>query len=279
MMRAIGDVVERATALSTTAPPADLSDQDADAIVALQQQQQQQQVQGSSGVMTRASSSSSLSTEAKDEKTPASQDRARATATPEPMDVDAAIFQTALTRKQSHCAGGFWSVATRPPIAALTRRLEPILEYNQLTRFAGDFRTGKRLHMRRLVDYVASNYTRDRIWMRRVRPDRRQYDIVVAVDDSASMRESGAYRLALESLVVVATALHRLELGHLGVIRFGVDAQVVHGLADGMPAAGPLGDRLVRQFTFQQEATNIAAMLQCALAMLTEARQQSNWDP
>jgi len=159
-------------------------------------------------------------------------------------------------------------------IAHLSRRLEPVLEYNQMTRFAGDFRTGKRLHMRRLIDYVASNYTRDRIWMRRIRPDRRRYDIVVAVDDSASMHESGASRLALESLVVVAAALQRLELAHLGVIRFGCDAQVVHSLHAGIPAAGSVGDQLLGQFTFQQQATNVVALLECASALFREAREQ-----
>lgn len=44
--------------------------------------------------------------------------------------------------------------------------------------------------MRRLIPYIASDYRKDRIWMRRTRRERRNYEICIAVDDSASMREA-----------------------------------------------------------------------------------------
>jgi MoxR-like ATPase len=239
--------------------------------------QQQQNEQAWAAAQTPASPIPALSTRQVVHSEALSR-RERATEITVEASTDPNVIASSIMTVQ-HEEQWYWSLLEsrhENTIAALSRRLEPILEYNQLTRFAGDFRTGKRLHMRRLIDYVASNYTRDRIWMRRVRPDRRQYDIVVAVDDSASMRESGAHRLALESLVVVAAALHRLELGQLGVVRFGADAQVVHHLTDGMPSAGVLGDQLIRQFTFQQEATNVEAMLQCALSVFREAREQQH---
>lgn len=56
--------------------------------------------------------------------------------------------------------------------------------------FRGDYRTGKRLNMRRLVAYIASDYRKNRIWMRRTKKAQRNYQICLAVDDSASMKEN-----------------------------------------------------------------------------------------
>lgn len=54
----------------------------------------------------------------------------------------------------------------------------------------GDYRTGKRLNMRRIIPYIASNFQNDRIWLRRAKPSKREYQILIAVDDSSSMTEN-----------------------------------------------------------------------------------------
>ncbi len=54
----------------------------------------------------------------------------------------------------------------------------------------GDYRTGKRLNMRRIIPYIASNFQNDRIWLRRAKPSKREYQILIAVDDSSSMAEN-----------------------------------------------------------------------------------------
>jgi len=51
----------------------------------------------------------------------------------------------------------------------------------------GGFRTGKRPCMRRVIEYIASDFRKDKFWLRRVEPSKRQYQVMVAVDDSASM--------------------------------------------------------------------------------------------
>ena len=56
--------------------------------------------------------------------------------------------------------------------------------------FRGDFRSGKRLNIRRLIPYIASHYQNDRIWLRRSKPSKMDYQIMVAVDDSRSMAEN-----------------------------------------------------------------------------------------
>ena len=44
--------------------------------------------------------------------------------------------------------------------------------------------------MRRIIPYIASNFQNDRIWLKRNKPNKRDYQILLAVDDSASMKEN-----------------------------------------------------------------------------------------
>lgn len=51
----------------------------------------------------------------------------------------------------------------------------------------GDYRTGKRLNMRKVIPYIASQFRKDKIWLRRTKPSKRDYQICLAIDDSSSM--------------------------------------------------------------------------------------------
>lgn len=95
--------------------------------------------------------------------------------------------------------------------------------------------------MRRLIPYIASNFQNDRIWLRRSKPCKRDYQILLAVDDSSSMCDNRCsqvqnillqhcvyvcvmtvyvyMQMAYESLALISTALHRLDCGQLGVCR------------------------------------------------------------
>jgi len=33
--------------------------------------------------------------------------------------------------------------------------------------FVGDFKSGKRLNLKKIIGYIASNYNKDKIWLRR----------------------------------------------------------------------------------------------------------------
>lgn len=59
----------------------------------------------------------------------------------------------------------------------LTEQLRLLLEPTRASRLAGDFRTGKRISMRKVVAYVASHFRKDKIWLRRTKPDKRQYQV------------------------------------------------------------------------------------------------------
>ena len=95
-------------------------------------------------------------------------------------------------------------LATAALATRLCEQLRLVLAPTIATRLAGDYRTGKRINMRRVVAYVASGFRQDRIWLRRTRPAKRAYQVLLAIDDSRSMgdgeRFSGAGRLALGAL-------------------------------------------------------------------------------
>uniref|UniRef100_A0A183BTF4 Trimethylguanosine synthase n=1 Tax=Globodera pallida TaxID=36090 RepID=A0A183BTF4_GLOPA len=74
--------------------------------------------------------------------------------------------------------------------AELAESLRAIIEPTIASRLEGDYRTGKRLNMRRLIPYIASDYRKERIWMRRTRKERRNYQICIAVDNSQSMQHN-----------------------------------------------------------------------------------------
>ncbi|KAL4081238.1 P-loop containing nucleoside triphosphate hydrolase protein [Scleroderma citrinum] len=166
---------------------------------------------------------------------------------------------------------------TMPLSIALCESLRLILAPTLATRLRGDFRTGKRLNMRRVIAWVASEYTKDRIWLRRVKPSARSYQVLLAVDDSASMRGSGggAVHLAYQTVVLVAQALGRLEAGEVGVARFGAGWELVRGFGEGArdwgssPAAG---GRVLSSLTFRQQRTDVAGFLEGSLSVLEAAR-------
>ena len=56
--------------------------------------------------------------------------------------------------------------------------------------FRGDYRTGKRINMRKVIPYIASQFRKDKIWLRRTKKNKRKYQIVLAVDDSSSMADN-----------------------------------------------------------------------------------------
>ena len=71
--------------------------------------------------------------------------------------------------------------------------------------------------MKKVVSFVASNYRNDKIWLRRTMPSKRDYKILVAIDDSLSMKENNLGFFSLEAMVTIAEALNRLEVGKVAV--------------------------------------------------------------
>ncbi|KAJ8602422.1 hypothetical protein CTAYLR_001228 [Chrysophaeum taylorii] len=158
-----------------------------------------------------------------------------------------------------------------PVARRLCESLRSVLAPTIASRLRGDYRTGKRLSMRRVLDYVASGYRRDKIWMRRTKPAKRAYQILVAIDDSRSMKSSGADAAALTALAALSTAFAQLEAGELAVAAFGDDVRLLHEFCDG-PFQGAAARRAAGRFGFDQQATNAVALLEAALPVLRDAR-------
>ncbi|KAK8784224.1 hypothetical protein V5799_009411 [Amblyomma americanum] len=157
-----------------------------------------------------------------------------------------------------------WEKAERevaPLVLELCEQLRLVLEPTKASRLRGDFRSGKRLCMRRVIAYLASQLRKDKIWLRRVQPSQRQYRVMLAIDDSLSMGPCGP--LALQSLALLAQALSLLEAGELGVVSFGEQVQVLHPL--GQPWTRESGAKVAGSLSFRQTRTRVAPLLRAAM--------------
>ena len=156
----------------------------------------------------------------------------------------------------------------------LAEALRVVLEPTVTARLKGDYRTGKRLNMRRVLDYVASGYRRDKIWLRRTRPSKRCYQIFIALDDSRSMRDHGGADAALAALAALVGGLRALEAGDLSIAAFGDAVRLLHPFQGSCPSEAQL-EALAKRFTFADEKTRCGALLDRALEDLREARLRS----
>lgn len=157
---------------------------------------------------------------------------------------------------------------------SLTSQLRLILTPSQSTKLSGAFRTGKRLNIKRIIPYIASSYKRDKIWMRRSIPTKRTYQIMLCVDDSRSMGETSSGTLAMESLVMVSRSLTMLEVGQVGVLGFGSDVFTAHQLSD--PFSSDTGAKVLQNFSFSQDRTDIVQLIRQTIDNFRLARQQSS---
>lgn len=162
--------------------------------------------------------------------------------------------------------------ATNDLSLSLTEQLRLILAPTLATKLRGDFRTGKRLNIKRIIPYIASQYKRDKIWMRRSIPSKRNYQIMLAVDDSKSMLEGGSGQLAFETLALVAKSLSMLEAGDLCILSFGNEDHVRVAHDFGKPFSSQAGMQVFQHFSYQQTGTNVRKLISDSIALFREAR-------
>lgn len=137
----------------------------------------------------------------------------------------------------------------------LAEQLCLILEPTLAAKLQGDYRSGKRINMKKIIPYVASQFRKDKIWLRRTKANKRQYQIVLAIDDSRSMSESHCGHMALEALITICKAMSQLEIGEMAVASFGEKGNVrlLHDFDQ--PFSTESGLNMVSQFTFKQDNT------------------------
>jgi midasin len=166
---------------------------------------------------------------------------------------------------------------TRDLSLSLTEQLRLILAPTLATKMRGDFRTGKRLNIKRIIPYIASQYKRDKIWMRRSVPSKRSYQIMLAVDDSKSMGESGSGSLAFETLVMVSRSLSMLEVGQICVVGFGEDVKVAHDFET--PFSSDAGPKIFQHFGFEQSRTDVTKLVRESIELFRTARAKASSSP
>ena len=163
--------------------------------------------------------------------------------------------------------------------AELAEKLRLILEPTLASRLQGDYKTGKRLNMRKIIPYIASDFRKDKIWLRRSRPSARKYQVMLAIDDSRSMAENHCGHIALESMVLLARAMARLEVGEIGIVGFGAGTNAVRTLHPlGAPFTDQDGPSLVSKLSFAEDNTladrPMVQLLETINARLSVAREQ-----
>lgn len=165
---------------------------------------------------------------------------------------------------------------TQELAASLCEQLRLILEPTLSTKLKGDYKTGKRLNMKRIIPYIASEFRKDKIWLRRTKPSKRQYQIMIAVDDSKSMSESKSVDLAFQSICLVSKALTQLESGGLSIVKFGENTKVVHPFDKQF--SSDTGAKIFQKFDFQQTRTDVKQLVGESIEIFNNARALGSSD-
>lgn len=135
----------------------------------------------------------------------------------------------------------------------LAEQLRLVMEPTLASKLQGDYRTGKRINMKKVIPYIASHFRRDKIWLRRTKPNKRNYQVVIAVDDSRSMSEGKCGKVAIEALVTVCRAMSQLEVGQFAVASFGKkgNVKVLHDFDHIFN--GEAGVKMISSLSFEQD--------------------------
>ncbi|RPB13613.1 midasin, partial [Morchella conica CCBAS932] len=185
-------------------------------------------------------------------------------------------FGSTRSREEARQLWQQYEQSTKDLSMGLCEQLRLILEPTLATKMRGDFRTGKRLNMKRIIPYIASQYKKDKIWMRRTKPSKRQYQVMIAVDDSKSMAESESVALAFETVALVAKALSQLEVGQISIVSFGETTRLIHPFDQ--PFTSEAGVKVFERFQFDQLKTNVRTLLDTSMGIFETAKVNSSAD-
>lgn len=191
------------------------------------------------------------------------------------MDI---LFSTSDLQNRLQTAQELWKAyleATADYAFALSEQLRLILAPTKATKLTGDFKTGKRLNMRKIIPFIASDYLKDKIWLRRNLAQKREYQVLLSIDDSKSMLESKNMLLAFKSLALVCSALDKLEVGQIGVMKFGKEIELLKGF-EGDTIREEQGAKILERLQFQQKGTDVCAMLQDSYKVMMQAKENQS---
>ncbi|KAF7458941.1 Midasin, partial [Cryptosporidium felis] len=135
----------------------------------------------------------------------------------------------------------------------LSSQLSIILEPTIRGKMEGGFKTGKKLSMKRVISYIASDYRKDKIWLRRSKPSKREFNILMCIDNSQSMTISRSEYMALQSLFIIIQSFQRIEAGNFGVCSFtGENIKELVKMTNHISSADAIN--LLSRFSFSEES-------------------------
>jgi len=110
--------------------------------------------------------------------------------------------------------------------------------------------------MKKVISFIASHYRNDKIWLRRTLPSKRDYKILIAIDDSLSMKENNLGFFSLEAMVALTEALNRLEVGKVAVARIRERMELLQSFDE--PYSSERAGFAINQFGFEHCAATSA---------------------
>lgn len=101
----------------------------------------------------------------------------------------------------------------------LAEQLRLVLEPQLASKMAGEYRSGKRISMKRVIAYIASHFRKDKIWLRRTQPDKRKYQASLphpAVDSATCLLPNPIPRSCFHIILCVCRCCV-IESGNRGI--------------------------------------------------------------
>lgn len=112
------------------------------------------------------------------------------------------------------------------------------------------------VNLSQIIPYIASQFRKDKIWLRRTKPAQRDYKITIAIDDSKSMHYNNTKELTLQAISLVSQALTLLESGCLSILGFGERPKIILNHSEQFD-----GSTLVHSLNFEENQSRIAELL------------------
>jgi midasin len=145
----------------------------------------------------------------------------------------------------------------------LCEQLRLIMVPTVAARLKGDYKSGKRLNIKKVLPFIASGYRRNKIWMRRTKLSNRNYRIVLAIDNSRSMQSNAAGEMAMKSAAIIKGAMKKLESGNqFSILSFGSEVKIIN--------SEDSSSSVNTHFTFDENQTNILQALEMAGSLYSD---------
>lgn len=106
----------------------------------------------------------------------------------------------------------------------LINLLRVVLDSNKVSKYKGDYKSGKKLNLKKIIPYIASDFRKDRIWMKRQRSDKKEYILRIFIDNSKSMFDQKLIDMLSSTYYKISEAFSMLGIP-VELYKFGLTVQ------------------------------------------------------